>query len=133
MKKTVLFVLVLCLCFAVFGASFAEPAATEAAGAEATETEMTAEELCQAGKDAKNAGDYAKALDCYQRAAELGDSEAIKEIGNMYAYGIGVDVDDDKAFEYYQRAADLGNFNAINNLGNCYMDGRGAGDCGRTV
>ena len=52
MKKTVLFVLVLCLCFAAFSPAFAETAVTEA---------PAAEELYQAGRDAVDAGDYGKA------------------------------------------------------------------------
>ena len=48
MKKTVLFVLVLCLCFAAFSPAFAETAVTEA---------PAAEELYQAGRDAVDAGD----------------------------------------------------------------------------
>lgn len=58
MKKMMLFVLTLFLCFSVFGGSaFAKTAAAE------TATEMTAEELYQAGKSAKDAGDYEKALE----------------------------------------------------------------------
>jgi len=89
----------------LLGCAAAEPAA-----------EMTAEELYETGKAAMNAGDYAKALEYCQLAADLGYSEAIKEIGNLYSFGLGVETDYDKAFEYYQRAADLGNLNAVNNL-----------------
>ena len=92
---------------------------------ELKDPEMTAEELYETGKAAKDAGDYAKALEYCQLAADLGSSEAIKEIGNLYFFGLGVETDYDKAFEYYQQAAELGNFNAINNLGNCYLNGRG--------
>ena len=63
MKKTVLFTLILCLCFPVFGAVFAETAATEALATEKPAAEMTAEELYETGKTAMDAGDYAKALD----------------------------------------------------------------------
>ena len=44
MKKIILLILALCLCFSAFGAAFAETAA-----AEKTVAEMTAEELRQAG------------------------------------------------------------------------------------
>ena len=125
MKKIVLFAITLCLCFAVFGTSFAETAATEARGAEAPDAEMTAEELYETGKAAMDAGDYEKALEYCRLAADHGYSEAIKEIGNLYCYGLGMETDYDKAYEYYLRAADLGNINAVNNLGNCYLEGRG--------
>mgnify|MGYP007092201897 FL=1 len=63
MKKIMLFVLALCLSFAVFGGTaFAETAASEAPAAEAAETEapkaeMTAEELYKAGEVAFYAED----------------------------------------------------------------------------
>ena len=72
MKKTVLFVLTLCLCFTAIGAAFAETAQAEATGtetaaaqapaAEKQAAEMTAEELYQAGLEALDAKDYGKAL-----------------------------------------------------------------------
>ena len=125
MKKIILFAITLCLCFGVFGAAFAETEATKAPGDETSAAELTAEGLYRAGKEARDAEDYGKALEYYQAAADLGYSEAIKEIGNLYYFGLGVEPDDAKAFEYYQRAADLGNFNAVNNLGNCYLEGHG--------
>ena len=86
MKKIVLFVLVLCLCFTVFGgttfaeiaaaeATETETSATEAPAAEKPAAEMTAEELYQAGKDAYGAGDYGKAMEYYQLAADAGNAE----------------------------------------------------------
>ena len=142
MKKIMLFVLALCLCFTAFGAAFAETAATEAPSAEKPAAEMTAEELLyrrgkeveqdlvkaaeyfqkalelradapeilqavdelaaalyEDGKAAMNAGDYEKAMEYCRLAADFGYSEAIKEIGNLYCYGLGVEPDDDKAFE----------------------------------
>ena len=125
MKKIALFILALCLCFTVFGGTaFAETVAAETP-AEKPAEEMTAEELYKIGKAAKDAEDYAKALKYCQLAADLGFSEAIKEIGNLYCFGLGMEQDYDKAFEYYQKAADLGNINAVNNLGNCYLNGHG--------
>jgi len=66
MKKIMMFALALCMCFTVFGGSaFAEAAAVEATGTEtsaaeapaeeAPKAEMIAEELYQAGLDAKDA------------------------------------------------------------------------------
>ena len=66
---------------------------------------MTAEELYETGKAAKDAGDYAKALEYCQLAADLGSSEAIKEIGNLYFFGLGVETDYDKAFEMVREEA----------------------------
>ena len=74
MKKIVLFVLALCLCFTVFGGTaFAETAAAEATETEAPKAETTAEELYQAGLDAFNAEDYGKTMEYLQLAADLGN------------------------------------------------------------
>lgn len=107
-RKTTLFAIILCLCFAVFGASFAETASTEAPKADDPVAEMTAEELYQAGKEAYDTKDYAKALEYFRQAGDLGYSEAIKEIGNLYSFGLGVEKDLDKAAEYYRKGLDAG-------------------------
>ena len=53
MKKIMLFVLALCLSFAVFGGTaFAETAESEATSAEKPAAEMTAEEFVQAAREA---------------------------------------------------------------------------------
>ena len=52
---------------------------------------MIAEELYEAGKVAKDAGDYAKALEYCQLVGDLGYSDAIKEIGNLYYKGFGME------------------------------------------
>lgn len=130
MKKTILFVLTLCLCLAVFGGSaFAETAATEAPAAEAPAAEKTAEELLQAGREAYSAEDYGKALEYFQLAADGGHAEAWRSIGYLYNYGLGVEQgepyamfgmgeccyegkgvekDPDKAAEWYRKALAAG-------------------------
>ena len=62
MKKSILLTLILCLCFAAFGTSYAETAATEAPGTEAPTAEMTPEELYQTGDAAIDEEDYGKAM-----------------------------------------------------------------------
>lgn len=52
MKKIILFVLALCLCFTAIGTALAETAATEAPAAEKPAAEMTAEEFVQAAREA---------------------------------------------------------------------------------
>ena len=52
--------------------------------------------------------DYAKAFDCYSLAAELGDAEAIYQIGRCYEKKRGVEKDKDKAAYYYRLAKALG-------------------------
>lgn len=80
MKKVILVVVSICLCLAVFGtAALGETEASEKAGTteQTTAAEKTAEELFQAGEDAYEANDYAKALEYYEQAAELGSAEAV--------------------------------------------------------
>ena len=138
MKKIMLFVLVLCLSFTAFGATLAETtaaeatetdptaaetAATEAPAAEKPAAEMTAEELYQAGKTAHEAGDYKKAVEYYQLAADAGNPEGWRGLGALNANGEGVDVDYDKALEYFHLAADQGDAKAFANLGMFYQYG----------
>ena len=135
MKKIMLFVLVLCLCFTTFGAAFAETvqtettetetSATEAPATEKPAAEMTAEELYQAGWDAYDAGDYKKAKEYLQMAAEAGHPGAWRSIGVMYANGDGVEMDLAKAMEYFQLSADLDDAKAYSSIGTLYMYGLG--------
>ena len=90
MKKIMLLVLALCLCFAAFGAAFAETAATDAPAEEAPKAEMTPEELLQAAAEAFDAEDYGKAMEYNQLAADLGNAEGWRGIGSLYYLGLSV-------------------------------------------
>lgn len=68
---------------------------------------------------------YAKALECYEKAADLGDSSAMDMIGYLYESGEGVEQDYDVALEWYERAADLGNFGSMHHIGEMYENGIG--------
>ena len=58
--------------------------------------------------------DFDKAIEWYTKAADLGNSDAMKMIGQMYMLGslYGREDDLEKAKEWYQKAADLGNTDA---------------------
>jgi len=60
---------------------------------------------------------YAKALELWHRAAELGNADAYCLIGNAYKFGEGVEADEKKAKHYYELAAMAGNVQARHNLG----------------
>ena len=62
---------------------------------------MTAEELYQAGREAVNAEDYGRAMEYFQLAADAGNAEGWRGLGNMYADGLGVEPDYNRAMEYY--------------------------------
>ena len=60
---------------------------------------------------------YAKAVELWHRAAELGDARACFNIGYAYDMDNGVEVDKKKAAHYYELAAMMGNASARHNLG----------------
>ena len=67
--------------------------------------------------------DYAKAYEYYQKAAYLGNVNAMMAIGDLYFDGDGVEQDELKAKEWYLKAADLGNSEAMNTVGDLYYSG----------
>ena len=122
MKKAVLFVIILCLCFNAFGgAAFAETVAEEAPA-----EGMTGEELYQIAKAAAEAYDYEKALKYYQLAADAGSADGWRGLGVMYMNGNGVEADMEKGLEYTQVAVGMNDAKAFANLGLFYHYGLGA-------
>ena len=83
-----------------------------------------AEAVLQAGANYSRgqgvAKNEARALQCYQRAAELGSVVAMDNVGTYYAIGRGVAVDKVRAIAWYRRAAAHGYVPAMNNLGVLY-------------
>lgn len=63
-------------------------------------------------------------LSMYMRAAELGDADALNDVGSSYAtaYG-GLKHDFDAAVKYYVRAIQAGSLYAFDNLGTLYETG----------
>ena len=68
---------------------------------------------------------YTLAVDCFARAAKMGNRVAMYNLANMYYNGEGVQKDYYKAVEWYRKSADLGYSFAMNSLGNMYRDGKG--------
>jgi len=79
----------------------------------------------QAGMDAKNRGDYAKALREWQPLAEQGEARAQFYLGMLYENGDGVPEDFGKAREWYEKSAAQGDANAQFYLGLMCAFGRG--------
>ena len=69
--------------------------------------------------------DYAKAVECYSKAAEAGSAEGMCNLGVCYEYGTGVRKNKSKAAELYKKAAEAGSVEGICNLGVCYEYGTG--------
>ena len=80
----------------------------------------------QAGMDAKNRGDFAKALREWRPLAEQGDARAQFYLGMLYENGDGVPEDFGKAREWYEKSAAQGDANAQFYLGLMSAFGRGA-------
>jgi uncharacterized protein len=79
----------------------------------------------QAGMDARNRGDFAKALREWQPLAEQGDVRAQFYLGMLYENGDGVPPDYEKAREWYEKSAAQGDANAQFYLGLMSAFGRG--------
>ena len=60
-----------------------------------------------------------------QRAAGMGDTDAMVNLGFCYEKGHGVPQDKKKAIQLFRQATDMGNTNAMVQLGDCYMEGDG--------
>lgn len=63
------------------------------------------------------------AKDCFLKAANRGEAASAYNLGMMYHYGKGVDVDYDVCIEFYERAAIDEYPLALNNLGSLYYNG----------
>ncbi|MDY0224830.1 MAG: tetratricopeptide repeat protein [Candidatus Methanomethylophilaceae archaeon] len=65
------------------------------------------------------------ALDQYRKAADLGDSSGMRNLGYCYSLGKGCVQNKEKAAEWYRRSAEAGNSRAQTNLGVLYEYGHG--------
>lgn len=66
-----------------------------------------------------------KALEHFQKAADLGSAEALGAIGYFYSVGLVVDKDEVKAAEWFQKGSGKGSAVAKFNLGRFHLDGKG--------
>ncbi len=69
--------------------------------------------------------DYIQAAEWYEKSAKNGLDHAQNNLGNLYAFGIGVGQNYEKAFYWYSQAAERMNLEAMSNVANCYYLGRG--------
>ena len=84
-----------------------------------------ADEIYLKAKKWQDDGNYKKAFELYQKAADMGSMDAVAGLGWCYYNGNGVEKDLEKALEYNSEAADAGVARAQNNLGLMYDDGEG--------
>ena len=57
-----------------------------------------------------------KAFDLYQKAANVGNSQAQYNLAFMYEFGYGTAIDMNKAFHWYKKSAEQGNEEANNRM-----------------
>ncbi len=70
--------------------------------------------------------DVQEGLRCMQKAAELGDVDALANLSTFYRLGEhGVQEDPEKAFQYAKAAAELGHADSMSAVAIFYMDGYG--------
>lgn len=72
------------------------------------------------GAEAYRQGDYELALQCYKKAADYGNSQAMCNLGYIYAFGRVGEADQEQAFYYFTQASLAGNPNAFYKLGGCF-------------
>ena len=70
-------------------------------------------------------GNFAKAVQLFQKACDGGDASGCSDLGVLYANGQGVKQDYFKAVELYQKACDGGHASGFYNLGVSYANGQG--------
>lgn len=70
------------------------------------------EQMYTIGSEYESKQDYIKAMEYYEKSAELGNITAMNQIGYMYGKGNGVEKDRVKSLEWYEKAADLGDEDA---------------------
>jgi len=86
---------------------------------------LTADDFLNQGMAAYNTKDYAKAIELWRKAADMGNGWAMNNLGVCYRDGTGVPKDDAKKIEWYKKAAEQGHTGAMNGLAYCYKNGQG--------
>jgi hypothetical protein len=68
---------------------------------------------------------YEKAFEFFKESAKQGNDIAMTDLGILYKYGRGCDLDFNKARKWFKKAAELGNDKASYSLGYLYLKGFG--------
>jgi tetratricopeptide (TPR) repeat protein len=103
----------------------AAPVAPPPGSARATGPVASASEELDAGLAAHQAGDFDTAQRRFRGAAELGDAQAMYNMGAMSLLGQGRAADSAEAARWFRQAADRGHLGAQNHLGVLYENGDG--------
>lgn len=68
---------------------------------------------------------FETAFSLYLKAAELGNLEAMCDLGYMYLVGQGVGIDRQKSAYWFKKSADLGYVHSMRDIGQNYLHGEG--------
>jgi hypothetical protein len=86
---------------------------------------QTPDSLYKEANDALSRGDYAKAVDLFNKACHAGSAASCVNLGYMYENGQGVTKDDSHAAALYSEGCDAGNALGCVNLGTLIESGQG--------
>ena len=86
---------------------------------------MSADEIKDLGVATAKAGDFAKAVELWHMAADMGNITAQAILGECYGKGQGVPLDFVKSLEWYEKAAAQGDAKAMYRIGVLYNNGMG--------
>ena len=84
-----------------------------------------AEQLNLQGVEAGDNGQFVKAKNLFEQAADLGDINAMNNLGYMYENGEGIPKNIKEAFKWYKKAAEGGHVDAMYALADAYSSGIG--------
>jgi len=84
-----------------------------------------ASNLYSAAVEKRSGGKSAEAVALLRKAADLGDSRAMQDLGEMFMEGAVVDKNDEEAAKWFRKGADKGNTAAMLYLGGMYRLGNG--------
>lgn len=76
----------------------------------------------------RNDSERGTAFSWFEKAASLGNAEALNKMGEYYAVGIGTPFDLVTSFQCYMQAAILGCADAMASVGECYLFGKGVAE-----
>jgi len=68
---------------------------------------------------------YNEAINCFRKAAELGDAEGQCVFGTVYYTGVGLPKDYTEAVRWFCKSAEQGNSSGYVSLGIAYSEGHG--------
>jgi TPR repeat protein len=126
-KKTKILALTLLTTTLSLPAIFAQGAPSTTAAPDSTSSNKDSE--YELGKNFLNGRGVEKnpekALEHFNKSAELGHTEAPGAIGYFYAAGLVVEKNDAKAAEWFQKGSEKGSAAAKYNFGKFHLDGRG--------